>query len=60
VEAPDLRNLYAALHPPEERHVSLLLGFAHEAGPVERILPRMLALEAELILEGEPMVRMHA
>lgn len=60
VEAPDLRNLYAALHPPEERHVSLLLGFAHEAGPVERILPRLLALEAELILEGEPMVRMHA
>ncbi len=60
VEEPDLRALYAALHPPEERHVALLLSFAHEAGPADRVLPRLLALEAELVTQGEDLVRVHA
>jgi tRNA 2-(methylsulfanyl)-N6-isopentenyladenosine37 hydroxylase len=60
VEEPDLRALYAALHPPEERHVALLLQFAGEIGPAGRHLPRLLALEAELVAVGEPLVRVHA
>lgn len=60
VPEPDLVRLYAALHPPEERHVALLLEFAAEVGDPSGHLPRLLAAEAELVRAGEPLVRMHA
>ena len=60
VREPDLGRLYRALHPPEERHVAQLLGFAEEIGDTAGILPALLAAEAALVNAGEDLVRMHA
>jgi tRNA-(ms[2]io[6]A)-hydroxylase len=60
VQEPDLARLYAALHPPEERHVALLLQFAEAVGDVAAVLPRLLEAEAALIIAGEDHVRMHS
>ena len=60
VQDPDLVRLYAALHPPEERHVALLLQLAAEVGDAEQLLPRLLDAEAALVSVGEDLVRMHA
>jgi tRNA-(ms[2]io[6]A)-hydroxylase len=38
----ELQTLYAALHPPEERHVALLRRFAAAAGDLGSVLPGLL------------------
>ena len=60
VQEPDLARLYAALHPPEERHVALLLQLAAEVGEPDLLLPALLEAEAALVRAGEDLVRMHA
>lgn len=56
----DLQRLFAALHPPEERHVEILYGLAARFGEPAPRLAELAALEADIIGEGEPWVRMHA
>jgi tRNA-(ms[2]io[6]A)-hydroxylase len=60
--APDahLRAFYAALHPAEERHAELMLDAAARFGEVPARLTHYAAREAELVTNGEDVVRMHS
>lgn len=60
VEDPELRAFYAALQPAEERHHQFMLEAAACFGDPAPHLARLSALEAEIVLEGEDIVRMHA
>lgn len=60
VEDPDLRTLYDALHPAEERHHALLLDAAARFGDVAPRLEVLAEREAAIVREGEAIVRMHA
>ena len=60
VEDPHLRRFYRALHPAEERHHALLLGAAARFGDVAPRLAYLAEVEARIVEEGEPLVRMHA
>lgn len=59
VPDPPLRELFAELYPPEERHHALLLDLARRHGEVEARLAELAAVEAELVTRGDPRVRMH-
>lgn len=59
VDDPPLRALFAALHPPEERHVEILYDVASRFGDAAGRLPTLLEREAELIAAGAPGVRVH-
>lgn len=59
VDDPPLAELFARLHPPEERHVEILLGLAARFGDVDARLPALAAHEAALIVPGEGTVRVH-
>jgi tRNA-(ms[2]io[6]A)-hydroxylase len=56
---PELHALFAALFPPEERHVEVLYGIACRFGDPAPRLPVLLAREAELIQAGTAGVRVH-
>jgi tRNA-(ms[2]io[6]A)-hydroxylase len=60
VPDPELRALYAALHPAEERHHALLLEAAARFGDVEPRLEVLAEREAAIVRQGESLVRMHA
>lgn len=59
-EDPGLTDLFARLYPPEERHHVMLLEAAERFGDPTKPLQRLAAIEAELIRQGEPVVRMHS
>lgn len=60
VPDPGLRSLYHSFRPAEERHWALMLELGATFGDPQDRLPYFAAREAELILQGEPRVRMHA
>lgn len=60
VEDPAMKELFAALFPPEERHVELLLDLARKYGEIEERAVELATWEAELILRGERALRMHS
>jgi tRNA-(ms[2]io[6]A)-hydroxylase len=57
---PAIRELAAALCPPEERHVEILFALAAARGPVRPHLERLLAEESSLIRLSDEAGRIHS
>ena len=60
VDDRHLHAFYQALHPAEERHHLLLLDAAARFGDPAPRLAHLATIEADLVTEGEDVVRMHA
>lgn len=58
--SPELRDFFAGFAVAEERHAGLLLDLAATFGDPAPRVAELAAWEAELVVTGEPLVRMHS